>query len=142
MKKLLCLTLVSVLVSCRTPTSSPSLATDLPEWSPRLDEPIQLIHELLERSNAQQDMNYLASNLASLYDAELWLTFQVHLDELRGDARSKALEEQRQWLVARKKVIDSEYEAYEGGTGAPLAAAHTSMEMTKKRIATLLKIQP
>jgi uncharacterized protein YecT (DUF1311 family) len=142
MKKILCLAVFSLLSACNTSTKPASLGKALPNWSPELDEPILLLEELLDKSQAQQDMNYLATNLASLYDAKLWLAFQTHLDGLQGDTRNHALEKQRQWLLQRQKAIDEEYSSYEGGSGAPLAAARLSMEMTQKRLAILRQPQP
>jgi uncharacterized protein YecT (DUF1311 family) len=142
MNKLLCLAVLGLLAACNTSTQPPSLAKALPNWSPELDEPILLLEELLERSEAQQDMNYLATNLESLYDAQLWLAFQAHLEGLPAEARTQALEEQRQWLAQRNKATDEEYDSYEGGSGAPLGAARLSIEMTQKRLTTLQQSQP
>ncbi len=142
MKKLLYLATLSLLSACNSSPQPPSLGKALPNWSPELDEPIHLLEELLEKSQAQQDMNYLATNLDSLYNAKLWLAFQTHLEGLQGDTRNHALEEQRQWLLQRQKAIDEEYSPYEGGSGAVLAAARISMEMTQKRLATLPQPQP
>ena len=87
-------------------------------------------------------MNYTASNLAFLYDVKLRLTFQNHLDFIEGSARKQSIEQQRRWLLQREKAVEKAYLYYDGGSGAPLAAAQASMEATKKRIAELSRAAP
>lgn len=141
MKSIASLTVLLLFSSCSTKPSS-SLPSSLPNWSPDLSEPISLVEELLQKSEAQQDMNYLSTNLATLYDAQLWSIFQAQLEKLEGEARSLCLEQQRMWLKMREKATKEAYEDYDGGSGAPLAAADASIEMTKKRIAEFVGEAP
>lgn len=134
MKSIASLAVLLLLSSCSTKPSS-SLPSSLANWSPDLSEPISLVEELLEKSEAQQDMNYLSTNLATIYDAQLWSIFQAQLEKLEGEARSQCLEQQRVWLEMRERAMKEAYEDYDGGSGAALAAAYVSIEMTKKRIA-------
>jgi hypothetical protein len=87
-------------------------------------------------------MNYFSTNLATLYDAQLWSVFQARLEKLEGEARSQCLKQQRQWLKMREQAMKEAYEDYDGGSGAPLASADTSIEMTKKRIAEFVVEAP
>lgn len=137
MKKLLPLVILGLLASCQT-TPPTALSSALPDWSPDLTGPIQLIEEQLQESEAQQEMNYLATNLAELYDAQLWSIFQGRLDKLPAEARSEAVNEQHRWLAQREHAVTEAYEDFAGGSGAPLAGAMASIEMSQKRIASLL----
>ena len=140
MKSIASIAIVLLFSSCKTKPSS--LSSSLPHWSPDLTEPIVLVEELLQNSQAQQDMNYFSTNLATLYDAQLWSVFQARLEKLEGEARSQYLEQQRVWLKMREKATKEAYEDYDGGSGAPLAAADASIEMTKKRIAEFVGEAP
>jgi uncharacterized protein YecT (DUF1311 family) len=141
MKSIASLAVLLLFSSCSTKSSS-SLPSSLPDWSPDLSEPISLVEGWLQKSDAQQDMNYLSSSLASIYDAQLWSIFHSRLEKLEGEARSQCLEQQRQWLKLREQAMTEAYQDYGGGSGAPLAAADTSIEMTKKRIAEFVGEAP
>lgn len=141
MKKLLPLVILGLLASCQVKPPT-ALSSALPDWSPDLTGPIQLIEEQLQESEAQQEMNYLSSNLAELYDAQLWSIFQGRLDKLPAEVRSQAVDEQRRWLAQRERAVTEAYDDYDGGSGAPLAGAMASIEMTQKRIASLLGEAP
>ena len=119
-----------------------SISSALSEWSPEIDQPICQLEELFNQLKAQQPMNYTASNIAFLYDVKLRLIFQDHLDRLEGATRTRAIEQQRRWLLQREKAVEASYLDYDSGSGAPLAAAQVSMDATKNRIKELLRTEP
>lgn len=134
----LSLSTMTILPSC-SKGKPQSLSSALSEWSPEIDQPIGQLEELLNELKEQQPMNYTASNIAFLYDVKLRLIFQDHIDRLEGATRTRAIEQQRRWLLQREKAVEEAYLYYDGGSGAPLAAAQASMEATKKRIAELVR---
>ena len=115
---------------------SPTLLQD---WSPKLDQPIRQLREVLAATEQQQSMNYTSANLGLVLDAKLYILFYDYLDELDEGARARAIEEQHVWRVDRQRAFQEAYKEYEGGSFASYAGNTRFIEMTEARIEEIEK---
>jgi uncharacterized protein YecT (DUF1311 family) len=86
-------------------------------------------------------MNRLSRCLADLKDAELFSIYVLLFETLGEPERQSLIQEQKKWLVARRKASESGVES-EGGSLAPYEANAAEMRFTERRIAELTKRLP
>jgi len=126
-----------LLPGCAAPQSEQTSL--FPDWNPNVDQPIQQLEETLAKLDQQQRKNYTISNLAFLYDAQLYILFHDFIVSLPESARASEIAEQRNWLAQRKAQIHAAYSGREGGTLASYMAGQASIDATKERIAEIEK---
>lgn len=121
---------------CVQPTLQPrQQAEPAPlDWSPRLDQPIRQLREVLAVTEQQQPMNYTSANLGFALDAKLYFLFQRYTERLEAPARAREIEAQRAWLADRQRAFQAAYQEYEGGTLASYAGNTKFIELTEARI--------
>lgn len=126
---LACSASIAVLPSCRQKAASTT-----GEWAPDLDQAIGQIEEILASETQQQPLNYTSANLASLYDAKLYIVYRQRLHRMPESRKAGFIAEQRVWQRERKAIVQAAGAEFEGGTLAGLAAARADIELTKRRI--------
>lgn len=113
----------------------------LPEWQPNLNQPIRKVEETLAKQerqeSLQQPVNFMIANVSFLYDAQLYILFQDYVAKLPQRQRHQAIEEQRNWLITRRQLMDEAASQYEGGTLASYVAGQASIKASKERIGSL-----
>ena len=92
----------------------------------------------LTEMEAQQGMNRLSRCVADLKDAELFVIYVRLFEILNEPERQSLIQEQKQWLVARKKAAENAVES-EGGSLASYEANSAEAKFTERRIAELTK---
>ncbi len=130
--------LIFFLASCRKQTEAKK--TGLKDWNLEIDQPIRQLEKVLSKTRQQQPRNYTISNIAFLYNVKLYLLFNRYIDKLPQAERERAVKQQQLWLKKRKKLTDSAYSEYQGGTLASYSAGRKSIEVTRKRIADVEKL--
>ena len=103
-------------------------------WYPDLEQAIEEVEAVLATQQKQQFMNYTSANLATLYDARLYITFDKYIDMLPQGKKASAIAQQLEFLRHRKKITSEIYDSYDGGTGASYASAMKGIELTNQHI--------
>ena len=106
----------------------------LNSWYPDLEQAIEEVEAVLATQQKQQFMNYTSANLATLYDARLYITFDKYIDMLPQGKKASAIAQQLEFLRHRKKITSEIYDSYDGGTGASYASAMKGIELTNQHI--------
>jgi uncharacterized protein YecT (DUF1311 family) len=120
--------------------SSPLHAGDsiLPKgWAPSTTEATDYLEQALQSENAQQGINRLSGNIASLLDAQLLVAYvrlYERLDE-KGQGALKA--EQTLWLAKRHQTALAAARTAEGGSASAMEANTAFGDFTTKRIHAL-----
>ncbi len=108
------------------------------EWRPDITEASEWLGRDLTEMQAQQGMNRLSRCLADLKDTELFVIYVRLFELLNEPERQSLIQEQKQWLVARKRAAENAVES-EGGSLAPYEANSAETKFTERRIAELTK---
>ncbi len=115
-------------------------ATDL-NWEPSLEAPLAQLEAQLTRQqedgSSQLAINETLSNIAYLYDAELYLLFKDTLDYLPPRAQKHEVDVQNRWLDQRQQVMTQAFLVDQDGEIARYTAGQAFIAETRKRIEEL-----
>lgn len=115
-------------------------ATDL-NWEPSLKAPLAQLEAQLTRQqedgSSQLAINETLSNIAYLYDAELYLLFKDTLDYLPPRAQKHEVDVQNRWLDQRQQVMTQAFLVDQDGEIARYTAGQAFISETRKRIEEL-----
>ena len=136
---ILAATTAATLTAIAWPRHGNTMSTSgtVPEWRPRLDAVIERVEGIQGETSQQQPFNAISAELQELYDAKLYVTFHAHLALLASTERTKAVEEQREWLDMRRRTsssaADNQYERSGSGWSGACSAHMTSMTTARIR---------
>ena len=117
-----------------SPAFQPPLITTL-DWAPNYTQPIRYLEALLRDQNDQQVKTQTITQLAYLYDAELYVLFHELLDYLPDTARVREIEEQNGWLDKRQEAVSEAFTRNGGGDLGAYHAADMFIAQTRQRTA-------
>lgn len=116
------------------PVMQPPLITTL-DWAPNYTQPIRYLEALLRDQNDQQVKTQTITQIAYLYDAELYVLFHELLDYLPDTARVREIEEQNGWLDTRQEAVSEAFTRNGGGDLGAYHAADMFIAQTRQRTA-------
>jgi len=119
-----------------SPVVQPPLITTL-DWAPNYTQPIRYLEALLRDQNDQQSKTQTITQIAYLYDAELYVLFHELLDYLPDSARVREIEEQNGWLDTRQNAVSEAFTRNGGGDLGAYHAADMFIAQTRQRTALI-----
>lgn len=115
-----------------TQATKPPLITSL-DWSPNYTQPIQYMEEQLREQTDDRKMGRTITNIAYLYDAQLYVLFHEFLDYLPDMARVREIDEQNAWLDTRQEAVSEAFNRNGGGDAGSYHAADMFIAQTRQR---------
>ena len=113
-------------------TAEPPLITSL-DWSPNYTQPIRYLEAQLREQSDDRVMGQTITNIAYLYDAQLYVLFHEFLDYLPDMARVREVEEQNTWLDTRQEAVSEAFNRNGGGDAGSYHAADMFIVQTRQR---------
>lgn len=114
------------------PVIEPPLITTL-DWTPNYTQPIRFMETLLTEQNDERAKGRTITQIAYLYDAQLYVLFHELLDYLPDTARVREVQEQNSWLDARQEVVSESFTRNGGGDAGSFHAADMFIAQTQQR---------
>ncbi|MFN3882184.1 MAG: hypothetical protein ACK4L8_12225 [Nitrincola lacisaponensis] len=114
----------------------PPLITTL-EWSPNYSQPISYLEVSLRAETDSREMNRIITNIAYLYDAQLYVLFHEFLDYLPDTARVREISDQNDWLDSRQDAVSEAFTRNGGGDVGAYHAADMFIAQTRQRAALI-----
>jgi uncharacterized protein YecT (DUF1311 family) len=116
-----------------------------PDWQPSLSALEANYKAQLEpkagHAPSQRELNDIASRLAEVQDAELFVTYVRLLETLDTKQRRELFQEQQRWLRDRATKVAGQVQS-KGGSLAALEYSGAFSDFTEKRIAELRRRMP
>ena len=116
-----------------------------PDWQPSLSATVAKCKAELEPRQghrpSQRELNDIASRLAEVQDAELFVTYVRLLGTLDATQRRKLFREQQQWLQDRETKAAAQVQS-KGGSLETLEYSGAFIDLTAKRITELRRRMP
>lgn len=115
-----------------TPVMEPPLITTL-DWAPNYTQPIRYLETRLSEQTDERAKSQIITQIAYLYDAQLYALFHEFLDYLPDTARVREVQEQNDWLDARQKAVSESFTRNGGGEVGSFHAADMFIAQTQQR---------
>lgn len=109
------------------------------DWLPSFGPPIRQLETHLLNLRDNREMTQTISNIAYLYDAQLYIIFLELFDVSSQAARDALVNEQNLWLDFRMEVVTDTYQKNGTGDVASYHAADMFIAQTRERIVQLEK---
>lgn len=136
----------TVLVAAAEEPQAPALSLDeasaehkatrsaIADWQPNIDDAIDQLEEILITDLPPDELNTTLTNLNTLYDTQLYLTFIEYLASLPPDEVPSALREQQHWLATRKELIRRGHDAPAEGSLTAYNIGEVYLQTTRLRL--------
>lgn len=115
-----------------SPVMEPPLITTL-DWAPNYTQPIRFLEAFLRDQNDDRMKTQTITQIAYLYDAQLYVLFHEFLDYLPDTARVREIEEQNGWLDKRQEAVSEAFTRNNGGDVGAYHAADMFIAQTRQR---------
>lgn len=119
-------------VAAPEPEMEPPIITSL-DWSPNYGQPIGYLEALLREQDDDREMTRTITQIAYLYDAQLYVLFHEFLDYLPDTARVREIDEQNGWLDTRQEAVSEAFTRNGGGDVGSYHAADMFIAQTRQR---------
>ncbi len=119
-----------------TEVMAPPLITAL-DWAPNYTQPIRYLEAQLRDQNDQQVKTQTITQIAFLYDAQLYVIFHELLDYLPDTARVREIDQQNEWLDSRQNAVSEAFTQRGGGDLGAYHAADMFIAQTRQRTALI-----
>jgi uncharacterized protein YecT (DUF1311 family) len=106
-------------------------------WDPSTTDATDYLQQALQDEKAQQGINRLTSQIASVLDAQLLVAYVKLYERLDEKGKASLKEEQAQWLAKRKKTSLAAAKSEEGGSASSMEANMAFSDFTTKRLQSL-----
>ncbi|QEW05172.1 DUF1311 domain-containing protein [Nitrincola iocasae] len=116
--------------------TEPPLITSL-DWAPNYSQPIRYLEAQLREQTDDRAMGQTITNIAYLYDAQLYVLFDEFLDYLPDAARIKEIDEQNRWLDTRQEAVSEAFNRNGGGEVGSYHAADMFIAQTRQRMSLI-----
>lgn len=116
--------------------TEPPLITSL-DWSPNYTQPIRYLEAQLREQSDDREMGRTITNIAYLYDAQLYVLFHEFLDYLPDMARVREIDEQNTWLDTRQEAVSEAFTRNGGGDVGSYHAADMFIAQTRQRMSLI-----
>lgn len=146
---ILMMTFVSACASVKLPgmggdNASSTKLVEVPQisvlgWVPNYAQPINFLETLLAEQKSSSSKAQTISQIAYLYDGQLYVLFHEMLDYLPNTARHREIEEQNAWLDKRQDAVKEVFGKYQDDS-ADVGAYHAAEEFiaqTRQRTALI-----
>jgi len=110
-----------------------------PEWNPSVDKSIEFYEEILEEDLSTLEMDIYNDHLQNLYDVKLYTIFYKYINKLPIEKRNSEINEQNDWLVKRKNLVETTLKEYQEGRLVNIFADKANIDFTKERIIEIKK---
>lgn len=114
----------------------PPMITTL-DWAPNYNQPIRYLEAILRDQTDQQAKTQTITQIAYLYDGQLYVLFHELLDYLPDMARVREIEEQNVWLDTRQNAVSEAFTRNGGGDLGAYHAADMFIAQTRQRTALI-----
>lgn len=114
----------------------PPLITSL-DWAPNYTQPIRYLEAQLREQTDDRAMGQTITNIAYLYDAQLYVLFHEFLDYLPDTARIREIDEQNAWLDTRQEAVSEAFTRNGGGEVGSYHAADMFIAQTRQRMSLI-----
>lgn len=114
----------------------PPLITTL-DWSPNYTQPIRYLEAQLREQTDDRAMGQTITQVAYLYDAQLYVLFHEFLDYLPDMARVREIDEQNDWLDVRQEAVSEAFNRNGGGDLGSYHAADMFIAQTRQRMSLI-----
>ncbi|WP_417582421.1 hypothetical protein [Nitrincola sp.] len=116
--------------------TEPPLITSL-DWTPNYTQPIRYLEAQLREQTDNRAMGQTITNIAYLYDAQLYVLFHEFLDYLPDTARIREIDEQNGWLDTRQEAVSEAFNRNGGGDAGSYHAADMFIAQTRQRMSLI-----
>jgi hypothetical protein len=108
--------------------------SDLNQWDPKLSDSIDYFDPIAREIGDEVLSAYPEYALRVLYETQLYIAFQRHLNRLSGDARAKAESEHLKWLNRVYAEYEEEGDFFKNGKLGMLTAEKILIERIQEKL--------
>ena len=113
---------------------------NITDWEPKLSDSITYFDPIAREIGDEVLSAYPEYALRVLYETQLYIAFQRHLNGLSDDARAKAESEHLKWLNRVYAEYEEEGDYFKNGKLGMLTAEKILIERMQERILLLKKL--